>query len=91
MCCVQCEWHSVIRGRMNDDVDVGRSVVYCTVLHVCRGGASLQYLLWHPALAVPRTLVYAAVLQHDRDDVADAVAVWCPVERRAGSRHTRAR
>jgi hypothetical protein len=29
------------------------------------------------------------VLQHD--DVADAVAVWCPVERRAGSRHTRAR
>jgi hypothetical protein len=48
-----------------------------------------RYLMWHPALAVPRTLVDAAVLQHD--DVADAVAVWCPVERRAGSRHTRAR
>jgi hypothetical protein len=38
-----------------------------------------RYLLWHPALAVPRTLVDAAVLQHD--DVADAVAVWWPVER----------
>jgi hypothetical protein len=47
-----------------------------------------RYLLWHPALAVPRTLVDAAVLQHD--DIVDAVAVWCPVERRAGSRHTRA-